>query len=160
MVPGITAAAGCAAYAGIPLTHRDHAQTCVFVTGHGKDGKVDLNWEALIQPRQTVAIYMGLATIDTVMAEFIAHGASPGLPVAVIDNGTRKRQRVVTGNARRYRREDGGRRAEGSVDHHHRHGRHVAGPARLVRTERGNRILIRSPARHWRLTQRSRKGRP
>lgn len=97
VVPGITAAAGCAAYAGIPLTHRDHAQACVFVTGHGKDGKVDLNWEALIQPRQTVAIYMGLATIDGVMAEFIAHGASPGLPVAVIDNGTRKLQRVVTG---------------------------------------------------------------
>ena len=97
VVPGITAAAGCAAYAGIPLTHRDHAQTCIFVTGHGKDGKVDLNWEALIQPRQTVAIYMGLATIETVMGEFIAHGASPELPVAVIDNGTRKRQRVVTG---------------------------------------------------------------
>jgi uroporphyrin-III C-methyltransferase/precorrin-2 dehydrogenase/sirohydrochlorin ferrochelatase len=97
VVPGITAAAGCAAYAGIPLTHRDHAQACVFVTGHGKEGKVDLNWEALIQPRQTVAIYMGLATIDPVMAEFIAHGASPELPVAVIDNGTRKRQRVVTG---------------------------------------------------------------
>ena len=97
VVPGITAAAGCAAYAGIPLTHRDHAQACVFVTGHGKDGKVDLNWDALIQPRQTVAIYMGLATIDRVMAEFIAHGAAPELPVAVIDNGTRKRQRVVTG---------------------------------------------------------------
>jgi uroporphyrin-III C-methyltransferase/precorrin-2 dehydrogenase/sirohydrochlorin ferrochelatase len=97
VVPGITAAAGCAAYAGIPLTHRDHAQACVFVTGHGKDGKVDLNWEALIQPRQTVAIYMGLATIDRVMAEFIAHGAAPELPVAVIDNGTRRRQRVVTG---------------------------------------------------------------
>jgi uroporphyrin-III C-methyltransferase / precorrin-2 dehydrogenase / sirohydrochlorin ferrochelatase len=97
VVPGITAAAGCAAYAGIPLTHRDHAQACVFVTGHGKDGKVDLNWEALIQPRQTVAIYMGLATIGSVMAEFIAHGASADLPVAVIDNGTRKRQRVVTG---------------------------------------------------------------
>ena len=97
VVPGITAAAGCAAYAGIPLTHRDHAQTCVFVTGHGKDGKVELNWTALIQPHQTVAIYMGLATIGRVMAQFIAHGASPELPVAVIDNGTRKRQRVVTG---------------------------------------------------------------
>lgn len=97
VVPGITAAAGCAAYAGIPLTHRDHAQTCVFVTGHGKDGKVELNWEALIQPRQTVAIYMGLATIGQVMAEFVAHGASPAMPVAVIDNGTRRRQRVETG---------------------------------------------------------------
>jgi len=97
VVPGITAAAGCAAYAGIPLTHRDHAQACVFVTGHGKDGRVELNWDALIQPRQTVAIYMGLATIGCVMADFVAHGADPSLPVAVIDNGTRRRQRVVTG---------------------------------------------------------------
>jgi uroporphyrin-III C-methyltransferase/precorrin-2 dehydrogenase/sirohydrochlorin ferrochelatase len=97
VVPGITAAAGCAAYAGIPLTHRDHAQSCVFVTGHGKDGHVDLNWEALIQPRQTVAVYMGLATLPSLMAEFIAHGADPALPAAVIDNGTRQRQRVVTG---------------------------------------------------------------
>jgi uroporphyrin-III C-methyltransferase / precorrin-2 dehydrogenase / sirohydrochlorin ferrochelatase len=97
VVPGITAAAGCAAYAGIPLTHRDHAQACVFVTGHGKDGRVSLNWDALIQPRQTVAIYMGLSTMADVMAEFIAHGADPALPVAVVDNGTRRRQRVVVG---------------------------------------------------------------
>jgi uroporphyrin-III C-methyltransferase/precorrin-2 dehydrogenase/sirohydrochlorin ferrochelatase len=97
IVPGITAAAGCAAYAGIPLTHRDHAQACVFVTGHGKDGEVSLNWEALIQPNQTVAIYMGLSTIAAVMGQFIAHGADEAMPVAVIDNGTRRRQRVVTG---------------------------------------------------------------
>jgi uroporphyrin-III C-methyltransferase / precorrin-2 dehydrogenase / sirohydrochlorin ferrochelatase len=97
VVPGITAAAGCAAYAGIPLTHRDHAQACVFVTGHGRDGRVSLNWEALIQPRQTVAIYMGLSTMAAVMAEFIAHGGDPAMPVAVIDNGTRRRQRVVVG---------------------------------------------------------------
>lgn len=97
VVPGITAAAGCAAYAGIPLTHRDHAQTCIFVTGHGKDGEIALNWEALIQPRQTVAIYMGLGTLAQVMAQFIAHGADPSMPVAVIDNGTRRAQRVVTG---------------------------------------------------------------
>jgi uroporphyrin-III C-methyltransferase/precorrin-2 dehydrogenase/sirohydrochlorin ferrochelatase len=97
VVPGITAAAGCAAYAGIPLTHRDHAQACVFVTGHGKDGQIDLNWEALIQPRQTVAVYMGLATLPALMAEFIAHGADPALPAAIVDNGTRRRQRVVTG---------------------------------------------------------------
>ena len=97
VVPGITAAAGCAAYAGIPLTHRDHAQACVFVTGHGKDGRVELNWEALIQPRQTVAIYMGLSTLATVMEEFVAHGADPAMPVAVVDNGTRRAQRVVTG---------------------------------------------------------------
>ncbi len=97
VVPGITAAAGCAAYAGIPLTHRDHAQACVFVTGHGRDGQVSLNWDALIQPRQTVAIYMGLSTMARVMEEFIAHGADAGMPVAVIDNGTRRRQRVVVG---------------------------------------------------------------
>jgi len=97
VVPGITAAAGCAAYAGIPLTHRDHAQACVFVTGHGKDGRVSLNWEALIQPRQTVAIYMGLSTLAAVMEDFIAHGADPVMPTAVIDNGTRRRQRVVVG---------------------------------------------------------------
>src|SRR6266496_243527 len=58
--PGVTAAIGASSYAGIPLTHRDHAQACVFVTGHGKDGQIDLDWGALIQPRQTVAIYMGL----------------------------------------------------------------------------------------------------
>ena len=97
VVPGITAAAGCAAYAGIPLTHRDHAQACVFVTGHGKDGRVALNWEALIQPRQTVAIYMGLSTLATVMEDFVTHGADPAMPVAVVDNGTRRRQRVVVG---------------------------------------------------------------
>jgi uroporphyrin-III C-methyltransferase/precorrin-2 dehydrogenase/sirohydrochlorin ferrochelatase len=97
VVPGITAAAGCAAYAGIPLTHRDHAQTCIFVTGHAKDGEVELNWQALIQPNQTVAVYMGLGMIDQLAAAFLAHGMSPEMPVAVIDNGTRRRQRVVTG---------------------------------------------------------------
>lgn len=97
VVPGVTAAAGCAAYAGIPLTHRDHAQACVFVTGHGKEGNVSLNWEALIQPNQTVAIYMGLSTLANVAGQFIAHGAAPSMPVAVVDNGTRRRQRVVAG---------------------------------------------------------------
>ena len=97
VVPGITAAAGCAAYAGIPLTHRDHAQSCLFVTGHGKDGFVDLDWTTLIQPHQTVAIYMGLAQLPGLMAEFITRGANPDLPAAVVDNGTRANQRVVTG---------------------------------------------------------------
>ena len=66
--PGVTAAIGASAYAGIPLTHRDHAQACVFVTGHGKDGRIDLDWTALLQPRQTVAIYMGLRNLEALTA--------------------------------------------------------------------------------------------
>jgi uroporphyrin-III C-methyltransferase/precorrin-2 dehydrogenase/sirohydrochlorin ferrochelatase len=97
VVPGITAATGCAAYAGIPLTHRDHAQACVFVTGHTKDGQLDLDWKALIQPRQTVAVYMGLAHLAELTRAFVEKGAAPSLPVALIDNGTRPNQRVVTG---------------------------------------------------------------
>ncbi len=97
VVPGITAATGCAAYAGIPLTHRDHAQACVFVTGHAKTGQLSLDWSVLIQPHQTVAIFMGLGRLGDLMAGFEAHGGSPDLPAAVIDNGTRPNQRVVTG---------------------------------------------------------------
>ena len=97
VVPGITAASGCASYAGIPLTHRDHAQACVFVTGHAKDGRLTLDWVTLLQPRQTLAIYMGLAVLPQLIADFLAHGADPDLPVAVIDNGTRPDQKVVTG---------------------------------------------------------------
>ncbi len=95
--PGVTAAIGASAYAGIPLTHRDHAQACVFVTGHGRDGKIDLDWPALIQPRQTVAIYMGLRNLEALTAEFIARGASPDLPAAIVDNATRANQRVIVG---------------------------------------------------------------
>ena len=97
VVPGVTAASGSATYAGIPLTHRDHAQACVFVTGHGKDGQIAMDWNALIQPRQTIAIYMGRSALPALMKEFINQGADAGLPVAVIDNGTRQNQRVVTG---------------------------------------------------------------
>jgi uroporphyrin-III C-methyltransferase/precorrin-2 dehydrogenase/sirohydrochlorin ferrochelatase len=97
VVPGITAASGCAAYAGIPLTHRDHAQACVFVTGHTKDGRLDLDWNALLQPRQTVAVYMGLAHLAQLARAFVEKGAAPSLPVALIDNGTRANQRVLTG---------------------------------------------------------------
>src|SRR5579863_1549754 len=95
--PGVTAAAGAAAYAGIPLTHRDHAHACVFVTGHGKDGKIALDWGALLQPRQTVAIYMGLRNLEALTREFIAHGADADLPAAIVDNATRAAQRVVVG---------------------------------------------------------------
>ena len=95
VVPGITAATGCAAYAGIPLTHRDHAQACIFVTGHGKDGGPDLNWEALVQPNQTAAIYMGLSALAGIARGFIEHGADPATPAAVVESGTRRGQRVV-----------------------------------------------------------------
>jgi len=97
VIPGITAATGCAAYAGIPLTHRDHAQSCVFVTGHEKDGELNLNWESLIQPRQTVVLYMGLSSMGAITSGFINNGADPTTPAAVIENGTRAGQRVVTG---------------------------------------------------------------
>ena len=97
VVPGITAASGCAAYAGIPLTHRDHAQACIFVTGHTKDGQFDLDWKMLLQPRQTVAVYMGLAHLAELTRAFIEKGAAPSLPVALIDNGTRPNQRVLIG---------------------------------------------------------------
>jgi uroporphyrin-III C-methyltransferase/precorrin-2 dehydrogenase/sirohydrochlorin ferrochelatase len=95
--PGVTAAIGASAYAGIPLTHRDHAHACVFVTGHGKDGRIDLDWPALVQPRLTVAIYMGLRNLEALTSEFIARGARPDLPAAIVDSATRLDQRVVVG---------------------------------------------------------------
>jgi len=97
VVPGVTAATGCSAYAGIPLTHRDHAQACVFVTGHSRGDGLSLGWTALIQPRQTVVIFMGLGKLSGLMQEFVARGGDPKLPAAIIDNGTRPNQRVVTG---------------------------------------------------------------
>lgn len=97
VVPGVTAANGCAAYAGIPLTHRDHAQACVFVTGHEKNGQLNLNWKSLIQPRQTVVLYMGLSSLDAITRGFLDNGADPATPAAVIENGTRAGQRVITG---------------------------------------------------------------
>jgi uroporphyrin-III C-methyltransferase / precorrin-2 dehydrogenase / sirohydrochlorin ferrochelatase len=97
VVPGVTAATGCAAYAGIPLTHRDHAQACVFVTGHSRGDGLSLDWIALIQPRQTVVIFMGLGKLGALMEEFVARGGDPKLPAAIVDNGTRPNQRVVTG---------------------------------------------------------------
>lgn len=98
VIPGITAASGCASYAGIPLTHRDHAQSCVFVTAHGKDGVLSLDWETMARPGQTVAIYMGRSSLDFLMEEFIRRGVDPNTPAAIVDNGTRPNQQVVKGN--------------------------------------------------------------
>lgn len=97
VVPGITAATGCASYAGIPLTHRDHAQSCVFVTGHLKDDSVNLNWTQLAVPNQTVVIYMGLIGLDKICESLIQHGSSKDLPIALIEKGTTNKQRVITG---------------------------------------------------------------
>jgi len=95
VVPGITAACGVASYAGIPLTHRDHAQSCTFVTGHLKDGSCDLDWPALARPRQTVVIYMGLSGLATICAQLVAHGLPQDWPAAVVAQGTLASQRVV-----------------------------------------------------------------
>ena len=95
VVPGITAACGVAAYAGIPLTHRDHAQSATFVTGHLKDGTCDLDWPALARPRQTVVIYMGLTSLPVICKQLIAHGLRADWPAAVVANGTLAAQRVV-----------------------------------------------------------------
>lgn len=98
IVPGVTAAAGCAAYAGIPLTHRDHAQTVVFATGHLKDGTVNLDWPALARPAQTVVFYMGVGGCAEICRQMIAHGLPPEHPAAAVENGTRAAQRVVVGD--------------------------------------------------------------
>jgi len=97
VVPGITAASGVASYAGIPLTHRDHAQSCVFVTGHLKDGTMNLDWEQLARPRQTVVVYMGLHGLDSLCAKLIEHGLPESTPIAIVQHGTQPTQRVITG---------------------------------------------------------------
>jgi uroporphyrin-III C-methyltransferase/precorrin-2 dehydrogenase/sirohydrochlorin ferrochelatase len=97
VVPGITAASGVASYAGIPLTHRDHAQSCMFVTGHLKDGTMNLDWDALARPRQTVVVYMGLHGLDTLCAELVKHGMPDTTPIAIVQQGTTQNQRVITG---------------------------------------------------------------
>jgi uroporphyrin-III C-methyltransferase/precorrin-2 dehydrogenase/sirohydrochlorin ferrochelatase len=97
VVPGITAASGVASYAGIPLTHRDYAQSCMFVTGHLKDGTMNLDWAALARPKQTVVVYMGLHGLDTLCAKLIEHGMPNTTPIAIVQQGTTQNQRVFTG---------------------------------------------------------------
>ncbi|AXB00440.1 siroheme synthase CysG [Aeromonas caviae] len=97
VVPGITAASGCAAYAGIPLTHRDHAQSVRFVTAHGKGGTQDLDWPLLAKDKQTLVFYMGLSSCATIREQLLAHGKASNTPVALIERGTQPSQRVIRG---------------------------------------------------------------
>jgi len=97
IVPGITAASGCASYAGIPLTHRDYAQSVLFVTGHTKDGITELDWTKLVQPQQTIVIYMGTLGLENICHELIKHGMQKNMPAALVEQGTLPAQRVLVG---------------------------------------------------------------
>lgn len=95
VVPGVTAASGIGAYAGIPLTHRDHAQSVVFVTGHRKEGPVQLDWAGLARPRQTVIVYMGVSRVGEIAEQLVAHGLPASTPAALVRHGTLPDQTAV-----------------------------------------------------------------
>jgi uroporphyrin-III C-methyltransferase/precorrin-2 dehydrogenase/sirohydrochlorin ferrochelatase len=97
VVPGITAASGAASYAGIPLTHREHAKSVVFATGHLQDNSINLNWKGLAQPDQTIVFYMGLTGLPIICEQLVKHGLSPATPIAMVQSATTPQQKVVTG---------------------------------------------------------------
>jgi uroporphyrin-III C-methyltransferase/precorrin-2 dehydrogenase/sirohydrochlorin ferrochelatase len=97
VVPGITAASGAASYAGIPLTHRDHAKSVVFATGHLKDNSINLNWQGLAQPDQTIVFYMGLTGLPIICEQLVKHGLAPTTPIAMVQSATTSQQKVVIG---------------------------------------------------------------
>lgn len=98
VVPGVTAAAGAASYAGIPLTHRDYAQSCLLVTGHLKNGSADLDWQALARPRQTLVVYMGVGALEEICDKLVCRGGMAAtMPAAVVERATLDAQRVVAG---------------------------------------------------------------
>jgi uroporphyrin-III C-methyltransferase/precorrin-2 dehydrogenase/sirohydrochlorin ferrochelatase len=97
VVPGITAANGVSAYAGIPLTHRNYAQSCLFLTGHFKEGKIDFDWPKLITKNQTLVIYMGLLSLSELTSNLIKHGMDKSMSIAIVESGTTIKQKVITG---------------------------------------------------------------